>query len=102
MHSFPFCEGIGRPGIKVKESADRMENIPSTMVLHKHVDGTDTIFSITAGPLYNNPLEKWLGVIRRGNYQAASKDSRWEYEPVSDLCPDIYPESDYSIDWSRY
>ena len=79
MHSFPFCEGIGRPGIKVKESADRMENIPSTMVLHKHVDGTDTIFSITAGPLYNNPLEKWLGVIRRGTYQADSEDSRWKY-----------------------
>ena len=47
-----------------------------------------------------NLLEKWLGVIRRGNYQAASEDSRWEYEPVSDLCPDIYPNSDSSNDGS--
>ena len=25
-----------------------------------------------------------------------SKDSRWAYEPVSDLWPDIEPASDYS------
>ena len=56
MHSFPFCEGIGRPGIKVKESADRMENIPSTMVLHKHVDEADTRFATMAGTLVKNPL----------------------------------------------
>ena len=34
-----FCEGLGISGRKVKESAARMENIPSTMVLHNHVDG---------------------------------------------------------------
>ena len=62
------------------------------MVLHKYVYGADTIFF--SGPLVNNLLGKWPGVIRRGTYQAASEDSRWEYEPVSDLWTDIEPDSD--------
>ena len=81
-----FGEVLGRPGKKkLKESAVRMEKIPSTVVLHKHVDGADTIFSTMAGPLAKNPLEKWLGVIIIGSYQAASEDIRWVYDPVSYL-----------------
>ena len=76
LQCLKFFEGIGRTGIKVKESSARMEKIPSTMVLHKHVDGADIRVFTIAGPLAKNPLEKWLGVIRRGNYQAASEDSR--------------------------
>ena len=45
LQSLPFCEGLGMPGRKVKELAARMEKIPSTMVLHKHVYGADTIFA---------------------------------------------------------
>ena len=40
IQSFPFCEGLGSPGRKVKESATKMEKIPPTMVLHKHLDVT--------------------------------------------------------------
>ena len=75
-----------------------MENIPSTMVLHKNLDGAETIFATMKGPLENNPLEKWLGVIRRGTYQEESADSRWAYEPVSDLWPYIETDSDYIND----
>ena len=32
LHSFPFCEGLGRPGRNVKESVARMENITYTMM----------------------------------------------------------------------
>ena len=39
-----FCEGLGISGRKVKESPARMENIPSTMVLHKNFDGSGAIF----------------------------------------------------------
>ena len=80
----------------LKELAARMENIPSTVVLHKHVYGAYTIFSTMEGPLANSHLGKWLGVIRRGTYQAASEDSRWVYEPVSDLWPYIDPASNSS------
>ena len=51
-----FCEGLGSPGRKGKEAEARMENIPSTMVLHKNVDEADTRFSTMSGPLANNLL----------------------------------------------
>ena len=44
----------------------------------------------------NNPLGIWIGAIRKGAYQAADEDSRWEYEPVSYICPDVDPRSDSS------
>ena len=97
-----LCEGIGRPGRKVKKSAARMENTPSTVVLHKYLDRSDTRFSTIKGPLLNNLLGKWLGVIRRGTYQAAYEDSRWAYEPVSGLWPYIDPDSDSSDYGSSY
>ena len=100
LQSLPFWGGIGRPGRKLKESAASLENIPSTVVLHNHVDGAETIFVTMVGPLANNPLVKWLGVIRRWTYQAVSEDRRWAYDPVSDLWPDIYPDSDSSNDRS--
>ena len=46
-------------------------------------------------------LEKWIGVIRRGTYQAASEDSISEYEPVYNLWPDIEPDSDSCNDGSK-
>ena len=84
----------------MKSSAARMEKIPSTMVLHKNVDGADTRFSTMEGPLTNNASGKWIGVVRIGTYRSASEDSRWAYEPVSDLWPDIDPDSDSSDDGS--
>ena len=94
----PFCEGLVKPVRKVKESAARMEKIPYTMVLHNHLDGADTRFATMSGPLVKDPLEKFLGVIRIGTYQAASEDSRWGYEPVLDSWPDVDTES-VSIDY---
>ena len=73
-----------------------MEKIPYTMVLHTHIDGTDTIFATMSGSLVNNPMEKWIGVIKRGTYQASSEDRRWAYEPVKDLWPNVEPGSDSS------
>ena len=86
----------------MKESLARMEKIPSTMVLHKHVDWLDTRISTMVGPLANNPLDKWIGVIKRGSQQASSEDSRWEYNPVSVVLPDIEPISDSINDGSSY
>ena len=45
---------------------------------------------------------KWFELIRRGSYQAASEDFVLAYEPVSDLCSDIEPGSDYSVDVLSY
>ena len=86
----------------MKKLAARMENMPSTIVINKNVDGADTKYHTMEGPLENNPLVKCIGVIRIGTYQAASEDSRWAYEPVSALCPDIEPDSDNSYGGSIY
>ena len=46
----------------------------------------------------NNPLLKWLLLIRRGTYQAVAGDIKWTYEPVSYLWPDIEAGSDSRYD----
>ena len=58
--------------------------------------GADDRLSTMEVPLSNNLLEQWLGVTIRGTYQVASEHSRWTYETVSDLWPDIEPDSDSS------
>ena len=42
LQRLTFCEGLVMPGRKVKEPSASMENIPPTMVIHKHVDEEDT------------------------------------------------------------
>ena len=84
----------------MNKSAARMENIPSTMVLHKNVDGAETIFSIMAGPLVNNNLDKCLRVIRIGKCLSSAEDIRWVYKPVSDLWTEKEPDNDSSVDVS--
>ena len=86
----------------MKDSAASMGKIPPTVVIHKHVDGADTIFSTMPGPLVKNTLGKWLEVIIIGTYQEASEYSRWAYETMSDLWPDIDPDSYSSYDGSSY
>ena len=93
-----FYEGLERPIRKVKGSMTTMEKILSTMLLYKHVYGADIRLATMSGTLVNNILEKWLGVIRRGTHQAVSIDIRWEYEPLSNLWLDIYPDSCSSDD----
>ena len=77
-----------------------MDKIPPTMVLQNNVDGEDTIFTTMSVPLMKIPLRKWIEIIRRGAYQAESGEVRWEYELVSDLCPDLEPNSDSNDDGS--
>ena len=76
-----------------------MEKIPPTMVLHKHVYGSNIIFSTISVPLVKT-MEKWIVVIRRGAYQVAVGDRKWKYEPVSYLWPGVEPYSDSSDDLS--
>ena len=72
------------------------------MVLHKHVDGEDTMLVNMTGPLINYHLGKWIGVIIRGSYQEAAEDPRWEYEPVFDFYPYMDPDSDCIVDGSSH
>ena len=56
IQRFYFCEGLSRPGRKLKESASRMKNKPSIIVLKKYVDWADTRFETMLGLLVKTPL----------------------------------------------
>ena len=82
----------------MKQSAAMMVNIPSNMVLHKHVYGLYTRFATMKGPLVKTRLEKLIGLIKRGTYQASSEDIRCAYEPLPYLWPYIDPDIESSDD----
>ena len=74
----------------MKESDARMEKIRYTMVLHQHVDWLDTKFYTMSGPLVNNHLGKYLGLIGRYSYQTAAEDIRLAYTNQCLTCGQIY------------
>eukprot|EP00978_Attheya_sp_CCMP212_P011561 scaffold28579_cov50-Attheya_sp.AAC.2 len=91
LQKLPFLEGLGRPGRFVKESAVRMTVIPSTLIFHKMADGADARIGLMEGPLVENALEKWLGVVRRGAYVKAQDDPEWAFEPLASMRTDELP-----------
>ena len=60
LQRLPFCEGLGRPGRKLKEFVVRTEKIPSTTVINKHVDEAYTRCDTKSGSFLNNTLKNYL------------------------------------------
>jgi hypothetical protein len=69
-----------------------MTKIPSTLIFHKHADGTDTRFSLMGGDFAENALERWLGVIECGAYVKAEGDPTWAFEPLASMWTDDIPD----------
>lgn len=68
-----------------------MSKFPSTLVFHKLADGANTRYSLMQGDFASNALEKWLGVIRRGEYVQAQGDPAWAFEPLQSMWSDESP-----------
>jgi hypothetical protein len=85
LQKLPFLRGLGLPGRFCKENGARMEKLPSTLILHRKVDGADTRFSQLHGEFADTPLYKWLGVLRHGAYQQAPSDSTWAFERLASM-----------------
>jgi hypothetical protein len=94
LQKLPFLRGLGRPGRLRKENQARMEKLPSSLILHRKVDGADTRFSQLHGQFAETPLYKWLGVLRHGAYQQAPADSTWAFEPLANMWTDTIDEED--------
>jgi hypothetical protein len=94
LQKLPFLQGLGRPGRFRKENGARMEKLPSTLILHRKVDGADTRFSQLHGDFADTPLYKWLGVLRHGAYQQAPVDSAWAFETLANMWTDAIDEDD--------
>jgi hypothetical protein len=85
IQKLPFLDGLGSTGRRVKESAARMERIPSTLVVHKGPDGADTRMASMRRPLVNNPVQKWLGAIYSGAYRPAAPTGSHTFVKIEDM-----------------
>jgi hypothetical protein len=94
IQKLPFLDGLGSTGRRVKESAARMERIPSTLVVHKRPDGADTRMASMRHPLVNNPVQKWLGAIDSGAYQPAAPTDNHAFVKIEDMWSDPMDESE--------
>jgi hypothetical protein len=95
VQKLPFLEGLGVPGKRVKESAARMEKIPSTLILHKRPDGADTRFASLRRPLADSPLvQQWLGAVDNGEYQQAPALHNFAFDKIEDLWDEPVDDSD--------
>jgi hypothetical protein len=94
IQKLTFLDGLGSTGRRVKESAARMERIPSTLVVHKRPDGADTRMASMRHPLVNNPVQKWLGAIDSGVYQPAAPTNNHAFVKIEDMWSDPMDESE--------
>ena len=65
----PLMEGMVIPGVPCKSSEMRLEQLPSTMCVHKWVDNSDNRFSGLYGPAATNYLVNVLRMHRFGKYE---------------------------------
>jgi hypothetical protein len=86
VQKIPVLQGMNRrKGKRQKEAAMRMEKIPSSVVIHKRIDTTDTRFANMKRDLVNNPLEHNLGLFDFGKYHQATEDSEYAFVRVNEM-----------------
>ena len=85
IRKLPFLPRTGRPGKIIKESAARMQRLPSVLACHKKVDGTDTRLAATSQPHVTNPLEKNIGLHQFGTFNKAPNDANFAFTPIEEL-----------------
>ena len=98
IQKLPFEEGRGRRGKAYKESAARMEKLPSTLALHKNADGLDTKLATFSSAAVPCPLEKTLGIINFGTHNMAPQDRHFAHDRIADLWPEAQLEADEDDD----
>jgi chemotaxis protein histidine kinase CheA len=86
VQKLPALQGTTRKaGKKHKEAAFRMTKIPSTLVIHKRMDSTDTRIMRMKGDIVHNPLEQNLGLIDLGSYHQADPNAPYAFERVNQI-----------------
>ena len=102
LQKLPFLQGLEQPGKERKESAFRIEKIPSTLILHKKADGADTRFAQSRTPVSEAPLETWLSVLECGAYKQADNDPAWAFVKLDDMWSQEIEHDDNSDDNNDY
>ena len=62
-----------------------MERIPSSVVVHKRVDSSDTRWVQQTATPQDNPLEHNLGFFDFRKYHKAANDTKYAFEKVGEL-----------------
>jgi hypothetical protein len=85
VQKLPSLQGRGRPGKILKYSAGVMERIPSSLIVNKHLDTSDTRLATLDQELISNPLEQSLGFHEYGKYVRAAPGSNFAFDRIEDL-----------------
>jgi len=85
VQKLPTMQGAGKVGKLRKYSAGVMERIPSSLIINKHLDTSDTRLATLDQDLVNNPLEQSLGMFEYGKYIQAAPGSNFAYDRIEDL-----------------
>lgn len=95
VQKLPTIQGRGTPGTVQQYSSAVMEKIPSSLVVSKHLDTSDTRLVALDQPLIHNPLEQSLGFAQYGKYVRAPEGSEFAFDKIEDLWSiDLDPDSD--------
>ena len=98
VQRIPFVQGAGRKGVAYKESAARMELLPSPMVLHKKTEGVDTRLAVFKNDHVPDALQNSMGVTDFGGFTKAAKNQSFAFDRIEDLWPDAELEYDWDSD----
>lgn len=99
IQKLPAIQGTGRrTGKPRKEAAMRLEKIPSSIVLHKRIDGMDTRLASIHQPLSHTPLSNELGLFQFGQYDKASPNEKFAFVRLQEMWQEEISESEASID----
>ena len=85
VQRIPTIQGMQTAGRIQKYAAAVMEKIPSSLVIHKNLDTTDTRLASLEGPLVQNPLEQNLGLEFFGKYIRAPEEANFAFDKIEDL-----------------
>lgn len=89
VRKLPATAGARRRGRIVKESAARLEHLPSTLTVNKVIDGIDTRLASFNYARVDNPLESALGLHEFGRYCKAPKTTNFSFTKVEDMWEQI-------------
>jgi hypothetical protein len=74
----------GNPHKPYKESAARMQKLPSTLVIHKHTDGADANWAAYRNAFSPAPLQHTLGAVEFGEFKKIEGEE-WAFEKIEQL-----------------
>ena len=86
IQRLPFSQDAsGGPYKPYKESAARMTLLPSTLVIHMHVDGPDSRFATADNPYSVAPLQHVLGAPMFGAFKKANNSAKYAFDNIKSL-----------------